>query len=214
MVPLMVQEAYLGASRGGLEEAVAAADFISCGDIIDRRIHTRHDWSLLPHYVQTVVAAAKTVSGPAPFQIFPQWLGKNSKRLKHRRYLDGLSSKLFCSNDDMRLDYADAIQSIVLQPLCSEKPDIKGVIGIADSIRFTRDDLFESLQEVVFDKIEIPTKTRTAFTREYNKAHPPMKGEKGVKKRKADEMSDDEDDEVGDGVEVSGLEEGLELLEI
>lgn len=215
MVPLMVQEAYINSSRGSLEDTVRAAEFISVGDVMDRRIHRTHDWNLLPHYVQSVVSAAKTVSGPAPFQIFPAWLGKNSKRLKHKRYIDDLSSKVFCSNDDFRLDYADAIQNILLTPLKDEKPDIKSVIKTMDTLRFSRDDLMDNLQEVMLEKIELATKTKSTFTREYNKAHPDKKVSKAMKKLAADdmEMEDDEEDDE-DGEEVNDLQEDIIMMEI
>ena len=212
MVPLMVQEAYINSSRNSLEDAYRAAEFISAGDIMDKRIHRTHDWNLLPHYVQSIVSAAKTVSGPAPFQIFPSWLGKNSKRLKHRRYIDDLSSKIFCSNDDFRLDYADSIQNILLSPLKVDKPDIKATIKIMDELRFTRDDLMDNLQEVMLERIEIPTKVKTAFTREYNKAHPDKKATKALKKLSANDMDvEDEDEEDED---VQEVEEDIQMLEI
>jgi replication factor C subunit 1 len=212
MVPLMVQEAYINSSRGSLEDACRAAEFISVGDVIDRRIHRTHDWNLLPHYVQSVVSAAKTVSGPAPFQIFPAWLGKNSKRLKHKRYIDDLSSKLFCSNESFRLDYAEPLQNILLNPLKTDKPDIKSVITSLDNMRFTRDDIMDNLQEVMFDTFELATKTKTAFTREYNKLHSDKKASKTMKKLSANDMDLDEDEEEED--EVKELEEDIQMLEL
>jgi replication factor C subunit 1 len=213
MVPLMVQEAYINSSRGSLEDACKAAEFISSSDIIDKRIHRTHDWSLLPHYVQSIVSAAKTVSGPAPFQIFPSWLGKNSKRLKHRRYIDDLSSKVFCSNESFRLDYAEPLQTILLNPLKDDKPDIKTTIKTMDQMRFTRDDIMDNLQEIMFDKFELSTKTKTAFTREYNKVHLNKKTTKTMKKLSANDM-DLEDDEEEEDNKVEELEEDIQMLEL
>jgi hypothetical protein len=167
---------------------------------MNKRIHTKHDWNLLPHYVQSIVATSKIVSGPAPFQIFPSWLGKNSKRLKHRRYLDNLSSKVKCSNDEMRLDYVDPIQQIILYPLMNDKPDIKAVIKNMELLRLTRDEMIDNLQEVLFERIELPTKVKTAFTREYNKLYPDRKVGKTVKKLSVDD-EDDEDNEDNEGNE-------------
>ena len=215
MIPLMVQEAYAASSRNSLEDAVRAAEFISVGDVIDRRIHRTQDWSLLPHFVQSVVSAAKTVSGPAPFQIFPAWLGKNSKRLKHKRYIDDLSSKVFCSNDSFRLDYAEPLQTILLNPLkvdTSLKPDIMSVIKTMDQLRYTRDDIMDNLQEVMFDKFELSTKVKTAFTREYNKAHPDKKAAKAIKKLSVNDIDLDEGEEDVD--KVQQLEEDVQMLEI
>lgn len=217
MVPLMVQEAYIKSSYNSLEDVCRAAEFISCGDVMDRRIHQKQDWSLLPHYVQSVVSVAKTVSGPAPFQIFPAWLGKNSKRLKHRRYIDNLSSKVFCSNDSFRLDYADPIQNILLNPLKTEtslKPDIKGVIQTMDILRFTRDDLMDNLQEFMLEKVELPTKVKTAFTREYNKIHSDKKVAKTIKKLSANDMDLDELEEDDDDDAIEELEEDIQMMEL
>lgn len=211
MVPLMVQEAYIASSRNSLEDTVRASEFISVGDVMDRRIHRTHDWNLLPHYVQSVVSAAKTVSGPAPFQIFPAWLGKNSKRLKHKRYIDDLSSKVFCSNDSFRMDYAEPLQNILLNPLKSDKPDIKTTIKTMDEMRFTRDDIMDNLQEIMFEKIDLATKTKTAFTREYNKSHPDKKATKTMKKLSTNDIDLDDEDEED---EVEELEEDIQMLEL
>jgi len=209
MVPLMVQEAYINSSRNSLDDAVRAADFISIGDIMDKRIHRTHDWNLLPHYVQSIVSAAKTVSGPAPFQIFPSWLGKNSKRLKHKRYIDNLSSKVFCSNDSFRLDYAEPLQNIILSPLKPDKPDIKATINTIDELKFTRDDIMDNLQEVMFETFELSTKTKSAFTREYNRIHSNKKATNTIKKLSLEDKEDEEEEE-----DVDELEEDIQMLEL
>ena len=216
IVPLMTQEAYLSASKS-LDEAVRASEFISVGDIIDRRIHRTHDWNLLPHYVNTTVAVAKSVSGYAPFQIFPQWLGKNSKRMKHARYMTGLAGKMACRSKEMRLDYAEPLNTVLMSGLVAG--DIKGTIRQLDELRLTRDDVMDELQEVLFDCVEIPSKVKTAFTREYNKTHSRVAaaGSSSVKKRGV--VEDDGEDGVDeDGVEeqdeVDNLQKDIEMMEI
>jgi hypothetical protein len=171
MIPLMVQEGYIASSKKSIDDVVTAAEFISTADLMDKYIHQKQDWTLLPHYVQNVAAAARTVSGPAPFQIFPQWLGCFSKRRRRRRILDALSTKVFTAAVDFRLDYADAIQQILLEPLITGAATSKNTIQTMDSLRLTRDDLMDSIQELLINPIELPTKTKTAFTREYNKTH-------------------------------------------
>lgn len=227
MIPLMVQEAYIGASKKSLEDCVEAAEMISFGDIIDHKINETQDWNLLPNYVAAVSSAARTVSGPAPFQIFPSWLGKNSKRLKHKRQLDDISTKMNCSSNTFRLDYASALQNILLTPLKNDKPDIKGTIKTMDELKITRDDLMETLQEICLEKVEIPTKSKTAFTREYNKTHDTK--DIIVKKRRVgstsnssivtvtsedEDMEEDGDNEANDTSSINDLEEELDLLDI
>jgi replication factor C subunit 1 len=200
MVPLMVQEGYLGASRSSLEDAVIAAEEISFGDLINQRLWRTQDWSLLPHVVHSTVAAARTVQGPAPFQIFPQLLGKNSKRAKHRRLLEEVGRIRHQSVRSMRLYELEPMEKILLQPLQKEKPDIKGAIQRMDAIHLTRDHLVENMAENLFYPTEIPTKVKTAFTREYNKGH------QGVRKVKGDPEDDLED--------LDDLEEDMEELDL
>jgi hypothetical protein len=207
MVPLMVQEAYIAASKGSLDDIVAASEFISDGDIIQRRIMKTQDWSLLPHVIQTTVSAARSVKGPAPFQIFPQLLGKNSKKMKHMRHIEDLSRHQRCSSKTMRLDCAEWMNRILLTPLKAEKPDIKGAIQRMLEIKITRDELIESVENILFTPVDLSTKTKTAFTREYNKI---MTGDK--KKRRQIIADSDEELESELDSDVKELEEEIELL--
>lgn len=200
MVPLMVQEGYLAASRGSLEETAAAAEQISFGDLMNRRLWNTQDWTLLPHVVHSTVATARMVTGPCPFQIFPQVLGKNSRRGKHRRLLEEVSYLRRRSFQVFRLDEAEMIQRILLQGLTKDKPDIKGIIHRLDTLNLTRDQLMENISENLFTPVEIPTKVKTAFTREYNK------GRQTKRKRILNDVLEDED------LEDEDLEQDIDLL--
>ena len=191
MVPLMVQEGYLGASRGSLEDAAAAAEEISFGDLINQRLWRTQDWSLLPHVVHSTVAAARTVQGPAPFQIFPQLLGKNSKRAKHRRLLEEVGRVRHQSVRSLRLNELEPIEKILLQPLQKDKPDIKAAIQRMDAIHLTRDHLVENIAENLFYPTEITTKVKTAFTREYNKGHQSVRKVKEDPEEDLEEIEED-----------------------
>ncbi len=200
LIPLMVGEAYINSSKDSLENIVKAAEYLTNGDIMDRKLHQKQDWGLLPHYVNSIVSVAKTVSGPAPFQIFPQWLGKNSKRIKHKKWLDDMAMRSTNgSSAKFRLDIMDPLYHILL-----DKPDIKGLIGILDELHLTRDDIMEYIPEITLEKIEIATKVKSAFTREYNKVHSDCKAAKATKK-KTDKLSVEEDD-----AEINESEEELD----
>ena len=168
MIPLMVQEAYISSSKT-IEHACLASEFISMGDVMDTMIHRTQDWSMLPQLVQNTVAAAKMVSGHATLH-FPSWLGKNSTRMKHAHSIDELSTKMYCSNDIFRLDYAEPIQTIIFTPLKADKPNIKTTIQTMDQLQITRDDMM-NLSEMMLTTFELSTKTKSAFTKEYNKLH-------------------------------------------
>jgi replication factor C subunit 1 len=208
MVPLMVQEAYVAASKDSLEHIVAASEFISDGDLFQRRLQKSQDWSLLPHIVQTSVAAARTVSGPAPFQIFPQLLGKNSKKMKHMRLLEDMSRSQRLSKKTMRLDCAEWYHRIVLKPLQADKPDIKGTIQRMQAIRLTRDDLLDSMNDMLCSPVEVPTKVKTAFTREYNKSVMP-----GIKRKRVADSESDSDSSLEDE-DIKELDGEMELLNL
>ena len=201
MVPLMVQEAYLAASRS-LDEAVAASEQISFGDMMSTRQWKTQDWSLLPHVVHSTVATSRKVTGPCPFQIFPQLLGKNSKKMKHRRWMEDVARSRGRSASSMRLDEAESLRTILLRPLASLKgdkgdlPAIQQLIQRLDAIRLTRDQLLENVCETVFGDIDVPTKVKTMFTREYNKGHSMVKKVvKSVDDEVDEEVSEEEEDD-------------------
>ena len=56
------------------------------------------------------------------------------------------------------------------------------------------------------------TKVKTAFTREYNKAHPDKKAAKAIKKLSVNDIDLDEGEEDVD--KVQPLEEDVQMLEI
>jgi len=189
MVPLMVQEAYLTASRS-LEEAVAASDRISESDLIQRRLFSSQDWSLLPSVVAGTISVAKTVSGPAPFQIFPKVLGKMSSKRAQEARLHTIGRARKISGSSFRLEEADSMYSILARPLMVEPPLLADTVARLDAIGLTRDDLMESIEGVV-TPLGISTKTRSAFTRLYNKKNPADR----ILKRKAIDAMEDSDAE-------------------
>ena len=195
MVPLMVQEAYLSASQT-LDEAVNASEEISFGDLVSSLQWNTQDWSLLPHVVHSTVAVSRKISGPCPFQIFPKLLGKNSTRGKHRRFLEDVGRARGQTASSMRLEEYDAIQTILLKPISllkGEKKDlpiIQDIIAQMDAIHLNRDQLIDG-SELVFGSIELSTKVKTMFTREYNKGHSVVK----IKITK-EEDEDEEDEDV------------------
>lgn len=209
LVPLMVQEAYVAANKtGSMEDTAAAAEFLSDGDLLNKRVWSTQDWGLLPHVVQSTVAAARSVRGPAPFQIFPQMLGKNSTRAKKMRLLGDVSKKMRCSAATMRLDYLDPLVQVVDAPLRGEViplAQIQGVIQTLDTMGLDKEDLTETMENVVLYPIQgITTKTKTAFTNQWKKAHA------GAPKRKAKMIDADSEEEE----EVDEIEEHMRELEL
>jgi len=212
MIPLMVQEAYVSAARDDVEELEKASDLVSHGDLIQTATWKTQDWSLLPLSVANTVSVVHAVSGPAPFNIFPQILGKMSKKSKHARYIENLARKERVSASTMRLTYADPLQTIMVTPLLAEKPNIGIAVDELMKRGWDRDDLLEHLPAVLSTPMEIPTKVKGAITREFTKRVTAGSS----KKRKVDAMAvvqegqEEEDEE--DGVEE--VEERLKLFGI
>lgn len=100
------------------------------------------------------------------------------------------------------------LQKSLLTPLQQDKPDIKGLIQRMDVMGVTRDDLMDTLCEVSFNQVEIQTKIKTAFTREWNKSHGEMITQ-GKKKRK---VEDSESDMDSDMEELEEVMDGLDII--
>jgi replication factor C subunit 1 len=169
LVPLMVAEGYVGAAgRGaGLDGVVRSAQALEMYDILDARIHKAQAWSLLPAAVLGVVEAAGAARGPAPFQIFPQWLGKMSKTRKHRRWMSELARRLGVGSGNI-IDMRETLRARLFR-----LKDAGAIVDTLVELGITRDDMFEVLAETVFTgdeaTIAMDTKLKAAVTREWKK---------------------------------------------
>ena len=200
MVPLMVQEAYAAAATD-INELEAAAERLSFGDVMTRQQQMNmNDWTLLPHIVSNATAVTKMVSGPAPNQIFPQFLGKESKRTKHKGWCKDLAYRMDIPVKKMRLDYMGSIHTLLMNWLLYTKKDgAKEAVQNMTELGLIREDL-DTFHDLSMEKVEIPTKNKSAITREFTK----LLG----KKRKVDAMEEDEEENVEE------LEVDFEALEL
>ena len=202
MVPLMVQEAYAAASAD-IEELEAAAERLSLGDLMSKQLYRdMNDWTLLPHIVSNTVAVTKMVTGPPPNQMFPQFLGKESKRTKQRGWCKNMAYRMDIPVKKMRLDYMGAIHTLVLNWLL-KKDGAKEAAKNMTELGLIREDL-DTIQDLSMEKMEIPTKNKSAVTREFTK----LLG----KKRKTPEVDDEVDNDSDDDVDKIGNE--LDVLEL
>jgi hypothetical protein len=198
LVSLMVAEGYVAAAGKGyaastdaetLERCAAAADYLSHADVLDKRVYRTQSWDLMAHASTMTAAAATTAAGPAPFQLWPQWLGKASKRGKHRTWVRDLETR-------SSLSYLDA-QDLLRARFFQSGRTATAVVDDLLSLRLTRDDLMDTLTDVTLLEGKAPaldSKTKAAVTREWTKRC--GKAEKAEKAEKvADEEGDDESDE-------------------
>ncbi|AEY95620.1 FACR102Wp [Eremothecium gossypii FDAG1] len=193
--PLMVQENYLSTrptnlspGQSHLQAAAAAADSISEGDLVDRKIRSGEQlWSLLPfHAVMSSVRPASLVSGQMAGRInFTSWLGQNSKTGKYYRLLQELHYhtrlRTSASKVSFRLDYLTTLKRRLLSPLVENGGEaIPNIIETMDSYYLTKEDW-----DVVMDFMlgyenteaalkKISTSDKRAFTTMYNKTTHPV----------------------------------------
>lgn len=192
MVPLMIQEGYLTACDktrydviDKLQACAKSADYLSCFDLIDTRIHTKQSWSLLPAAMTMVCATASSTRGCAPHIVFPSYLGKMSKKGKHLRMYNEISQNTQLNRiyDLVEIYRKRLIRFNNVDDICNELVNLK----------LTRDIMFESLPETLFsgDSFTISTKLKTEVTKKWKKLYP-----ENIKDTKYtdDEVSEDEDE--------------------
>ena len=192
--PLMIQENYINCKPANLPpgksqlQAVAeAAEILSSGDLIEKKIRSAEQlWSLLPlHAVMSTVYPASKVAGHMSGRInFSSWLGQNSKTNKYFRLLQELQyhTRLSTSTDKvgLRLEYMPTMKNELLLPLLKNGADgIPDVIQKMDNYFLTKED-WDTIMDFMIgpDKTDailkkIPTAVKSAFTRKYNSmTHP------------------------------------------
>lgn len=204
LIPLMVGEGYIQAADKSKKDAATAldrcwkaADSLTNWDLLDTRIRRSQAWGLLPAATVAVVQAAESVAGPAPFQIFPSWLGKQSKRLKHRRMIRDLAQRSQI-HDPMLLDAQSVLRTYLFDPQLTPTQ----IINRLQELQMTRDDMLETLVETCFKgsefEVTIDSKKKSALTREWNKTVPKQTA---FIKQSTDEIEDDISD-VEDDKEI------------
>ncbi|XP_072318368.1 replication factor C subunit 1 [Eucyclogobius newberryi] len=189
LAPLFVQENYLhvrpAAAAGNLKSHLMliskTADSICDGDLVDRMIRSRQNWSLLPtQAIYASVLPGELMRGyMGQFPSFPSWLGKNSSTNKHSRIVQELSShmslKTYSSRQSVNLDYLHYLRNALLNPL--QRFGAEGAaqaVQLLDDYQLIREDV-DSMMEIsvwggqpdLYSKLD--SKVKAAFTRAYNK---------------------------------------------
>ncbi|XP_077157827.1 replication factor C subunit 1 isoform X2 [Paroedura picta] len=222
LAPLFVQENYIhvkpAAAGGDMKKHLMllskAADSICDGDLVDRQIRSKQNWSLLPiQAIYSSVLPGELMRGyMQQFPNFPSWLGKFSSTGKHDRILQELSMHMslrtHASKRAVNLEYLPYLQDGIVRPLaCLGTEGVQDAVAFMDSYCLMKDDV-ESLMEVTswggklnaFSKLD--SKIKSAFTRTYNKeVHRTPYSLQIVKKSKRQAESS-QDTELNDGLEA------------
>ncbi|CRK98467.1 CLUMA_CG011824, isoform A [Clunio marinus] len=231
LMPLFVQENYLHVKPNCekteiLNRVALAADSLSIGDLVEKKIRSNMAWSLLPtQAVFSSVLPGEYMEGTFASAVnFPAWLGKTSRSNKRKRMAqevhDHTRSVTSGSRLSVRLDYAQFLVQAIVRPLKE-----KGLEGVHESLevikeyRLLREDIESLLELTSWPKMKNPwdsidSKVKAALTRAYNKEVQPYaySAQTGVKKKNvrateaegfdydedaaALEQSDEEDDSL------------------
>ncbi|KAM6940643.1 replication factor C subunit 1 [Xenentodon cancila] len=233
LAPLFVQENYLHVrpaaagsdTKSHLVLLSKTADSISDGDLVDRRIRSGQNWSLLPtQAIYASVLPGELMRGyMSQFPVFPSWLGKNSSTNKYSRIIQELSShmslKTLSSKQAVNLDYLYFLRQAMLDPLQRHGADgASQAVQLLDDYALIKEDV-DSIMEISgwggqpdpYSKLD--SKVKAAFTRAYNKeVHLTPYALQVVKKGRrggAAESEFGEEDEGQDGRESEDEGEGL-----
>jgi hypothetical protein len=176
-----------------LERCARAAEAIGDWDILERRIRSSQQWTTLPYAVSAVVRATTICNGSAPFQLFPSWLGKHSKRLKHRRWLSDMGRRIGHRSDVY--DTCDLLRQRVFR----QGQSGVDIVNSLCEIGLSRDDMLETLTDTVYKGdegcVQLDTKTKGAITREWKKRDVTCLEVKKVED--GDEADESEEEDMG-----------------
>ncbi|MEQ2239862.1 hypothetical protein ILYODFUR_009021 [Ilyodon furcidens] len=189
LAPLFVQENYLhvrpAAARGDMKSHLVllskTADSIADGDLVDRRIRSGQNWSLLPtQAIYASVLPGELMRGyMSQFPVFPSWLGKNSSTNKHSRIVQELTShmslKTLSSRQAVNLDYLHYLRQALLHPL--QRHGAEGAaqaVKLLDDYQLLKEDVDSIMETSVWGGqpdpyAKLDSKVKAAFTRAYNK---------------------------------------------
>ncbi|XP_065091606.1 replication factor C subunit 1 [Ochlerotatus camptorhynchus] len=221
LAPLFVQENYLKVSprvpKPKLMDQVAlAADSLSRGDMVDRRIRSNMAWTLLPlQAMYSSVMPGEYMEGSFTGQInFPGWLGKNSKASKRKRLAQEIHDHTRISTSgsrlSVRLDYAPFLVNAIVRPLKERGSEgVQEALNVIKEYRLLREDLESLIELTTWPKKKSPMdevdgKVKAALTRAYNKEIAPYSYStvNAVKKKRAEAAEDEAAGELyGEGEE-------------
>ncbi|KAM8808604.1 replication factor C subunit 1 [Eudromia elegans] len=189
LAPLFVQENYIhvkpAAAGGNLKKHLVllsrAADSICDGDLVDRQIRSKQNWSLLPtQAIYSSVLPGELMRGyMSQFPVFPSWLGKFSSTGKHERIIQELAMHMSLRTQTckrmLNMEYLPYLRDALVQPLQALGTDgVQDTVALMDSYCLMKEDV-ENIMEIStwggkpspFSKLD--PKVKAAFTRAYNK---------------------------------------------
>lgn len=204
MSPLFVQENYLNVKPNCdksqvMKRVALAADSMSLGDLVERRIRSSMAWSLLPtQAIFSSVLPGEYMEGALTSAVnFPGWLGKNSRSNKRKRMAQEVHdhTRIATSGSrlSVRLDYAQFLIQAIVNPLKENGAEgVPQALEIIKEYRLLREDIDSLLEITNWPKVKSPwdsvdSRVKAALTRAYNKEVQPYtySAMAGIKKKAA-----------------------------
>ncbi|GLI64437.1 hypothetical protein VaNZ11_007707 [Volvox africanus] len=221
-----------------LRAIAKASDSISFGDVVNNTLRRTQNWGLMPFAAvmssllpATYMRGTREIFGLYPtemnFPRFTAWLGNYSSGNKQRRLLGELSTtmaasgRISSSRSAVRLEYASALRHLLVQPLVREQEAaVPSIVELMHGYCIDREQ-FDFILDVTSFKSkatwaedtfkEVPTKVKSAFTRNLNSSMPTARclaqveevklgrGAGKGKGRKAAPEDNDEEGPLGEG---------------
>lgn len=168
-LPLFCHENYIKCKMD-LRSLCKSAESISLSDMLDSLIHgPEQEWSLMPyHAFSSCVFPAHGLILSSRID-FPSYLGQMSKVRKHMRIFNDIQTHCLqtIETDKMRQYGACLLNAVFIKLLATN--DIPGCIDFFVKTGLLKDDIIELNSILDGTYKSIPTKTKTALTREYKK---------------------------------------------
>eukprot|EP00924_Labyrinthula_sp_SR-Ha-C_P011552 maker-scaffold_17-snap-gene-1.0-mRNA-1 protein AED:0.02 eAED:0.02 QI:0/0/0/0.66/1/1/3/0/697 len=187
LIPLLIAQHYLPAAISStkqvsplerLQVVALAAEAVSDADLLSSKIMQNQEWNLLPTNAAMNVRVASITKGFVPFPGFPEWLGRNSTRSRKRRLLHEFTIHLRpFSTVSSTLGVCSGILSLLKQTIVNllttrGKEGVSDALELMESYGLSRDDLFETMNEISLDREKpldkLPAVVKREFTRLYN----------------------------------------------
>ncbi|EDW59753.2 replication factor C subunit 1 [Drosophila virilis] len=241
LAPLFVQQNYLQVLPQGnrnevLAKVAAAADALSLGDMVDKRIRANSAWSLLPtQAVFSSLLPGEYMCGHFTGQInFPGWLGKNSRSSKRSRLAQELHDHTrVCTSGSrlsVRLEYAPHLLANIVRPLAQDGQEgVPAALQVMKDYHLLREDLESLIELTTWPGKKSPMdavdgRVKAALTRAYNKEVMAYSysAQANVKKKRAEAAVEEDEaglllgEEEGEGAQLSASsdEEDQDKLEL
>lgn len=179
LIPLLIHENYLSCfyyenKYESLTNCAFASDLISESDVVDKRIHSKQDWSLLADKgILSAVGVCSSIKGSVGFAKFPELFGKLSSLKKTQREISEVR-KCFGSCD--RKGVRDEIVNIIMLLFSGflNEGEIDKCLEMIRKYKLSLElvkenimDLCEERYQALFEKVG--TSMKSSLTREYNK---------------------------------------------